>query len=139
TLQAAARAYGKHVFPGVQIERVIVIAAGGVRIASVAVPLCGESSPPPVADGWDFSEPMPRYGGVVVPIKGQRLSLLKLLAEAPGPLTVEQLKAAWEDGIAEEGTVRWTILKLKEALKSLFPQVAEPITNGEGGYSLALR
>lgn len=139
-LQAAARSYGQHVLPGVQIERVIVVAAGGVKIASVAVPLCGPPAIVPVAaEGWDFAPGETRFDGVLIPIHGQKLALLKVLAEADGPLTVEQLKVAWLDGIAEDGTIRWTLGELRKALKLLFPGLDDPITSGPEGYSLALR
>lgn len=151
-LQDAAREYAKLVHGEASPRRVIILDEHRERIAEVRIPACaGESLPavgpvptlPPTAaqQGWDFSEPWPRLDGTLLKISGKPLELLKVLAAAKGPMSVDELRRkAWPEYLAEDITIRWTIGKLKALLKAEVPLCEEPITTRpEGGYVLTLR
>lgn len=150
-LQSAARKYAAHVLPGVVARRLIILDEHRERIAEVRIPACAEGetvgvgpAPPTIAPlalpGWDFSAPTPRFDGQPIAIHGRKRDLLKLLAESPIPLSVEQMKAAWgPDYTPEPGSVRWTVGDLRRALTSLFPGCGDPVHNDDAGYSLTIR
>jgi hypothetical protein len=141
-LQEAARNFARHIAPSTLITHLTIHGPTG-KIVTLPLP---EERAEPVTDpeaaaipGWDFSRPTPRFDGTVVPIHGRKLDVLKVLAASPVPLTILQLKAAWHDYEAEDGTVRWTIGDLRRTLRELFTDLDDPVHNGPEGYSLTIR
>lgn len=149
-LQHAAREYARLVHPGTVARRVIILDEYREKIAEIRVP-AGDGLPavgtvptplPTVpVQGWDFSEPWPRFDGTILQVSGKCLELLRALAESKGPLTVDELRRrVWPEYLAEEVTIRWTVKKLRGLLKEQVPLCEEPIvTRPEGGYVLTLR
>lgn len=125
-------------------DRVIVFRHGR-KLIDLRVPHCcpaeetdAKSLPRP---GWDFADGRARFDGTLVPIVGQKLAVLKVLAEARRPLAVDDLKAAWGDEVSDEN-VRWTVGELRKLLQKEFPDWtgADPISGKKGeGYELVIR
>lgn len=147
SLQLAARVAGRHVAPGIQIVRVVLIDVSGERVLAVNVPL-GEASEGPTIDatpeprpGWDFAGKV-KFDGTTVPITGRKVAVLKLLAEARKPLTVDDLKAAWDGDEVSDENVRWTVGELRKLLLKEFPDWTgtDPIKGTKGeGYELMVK
>ena len=54
--------------------------------------------------------------------------------------TVDELRAAWGEYKAEEGTIRWQVGELKKTLKNLFGDFPGELIEATGtGYKLNLR
>jgi DNA-binding response OmpR family regulator len=143
-LQTAARDYGEMVQPGVHVGRVIIQDANGQQLAALAVPATSRaehaSTPAAPLPGWDFSRATPRLDGTEVPIYGRPLTVLKILANAGGPVLSKELAKAWDRYEPSESTVRGQIAELREKLKELFPLREEQITFIAGaGYQLEIR
>jgi hypothetical protein len=144
-LQTAARRAGQHIAPHRPIAKVRLEDFQGLEVASLSVPSGADEIPETVPEplavpGWDFTGAVPRFDGTLVPISGQKLRLLRVLAESEGPLPVDELRRkAWKDPRTVDVTIRWTIGKLGDVLREAFPGLETPITNGIDGYSLALR
>ncbi len=146
-LQDAARAVARLLSPGLEAVSVTVRVAHEIDLITIAV-LPGDEAeevlvpePPalPPPRGWAFGENSARFDGKPVAIHGRQLDLLRVLAAAVDPVKLDGLRAAWGTYPAEETTVRWTIGKLRESLALAFPGFEDPVTNGPGGYSLAIR
>lgn len=143
-LQAAARSYGDYVYPGFAIRTCVLLDDAGRRIEVLVPPCSGDGSDgpgePDEIAGWDFSRSVPRFEGVEYPISGRQLKVLKILAEADGPVPVEDLRAAWDGYNAGDGTIRELVRELKLKLKKLFPaRESEPIESTGAGYALGIR
>ncbi len=148
---AARKALAEHMAgPPSEGDRVIIM-RNGRKLLDLVVPcVCedvkeGSTSVAPAETttrrGWDFTGSIPRHEGKPVQITGRKLDVLKLLAASSQAMTVEQLRAAWDDYDIAEQTVRWTVGELKKSLAELFPGLAEPVSNdGDGsGYRLLIR
>ena len=147
-LQAAARAAGQLVAPGSQVARVCIFGVDGRRIADFTVPIgaVAVKEPPhaqaeePSRPGWSFSGNSARFDGAPIAIHGRKLDVLRVLAEADGPLGFEDLRAAWGNYKAEESTIRWTLAELRKDLKRTFIDLeGDPIENTPAGYTLVIR
>lgn len=142
-LQAAVRRYARHVLPGVPPRRVIILDESGERIAEVRTPACEDKASPLVPEvrpGWDFSGTLPRFDGTECMIHGRPLAVLKMLAEADGPVKVEDLRRAWDGYQAGDSTIRSMVVELRKTLKRLFPSWEGDLVASTGaGYALELR
>ena len=143
-LQQAARVVAR-LLSGLEAVSVTVRVAHEIDLITLAVlPGDGDETeppalpPPPPPRGWDFSTSVPRFDGTLVPIHGRQGDLLRVLALADGPLTIDGLRKAWGTYPAEETTVRWTIGKLRESLAAHF-KLEETIASGPAGYSLLMK
>lgn len=132
-LQIAARLYGARISPGEVVTRVEVFGSHG-KIASLKVPPPVAASPPP--DGWDFSRAVPHHNGKPIEIHGIRAGLLRVLAEAEGPLTLAAIRSRWETQ-AEDGTIRWHLARLRTSLSRYFKPPTVEYT--PSGYVLRVR
>lgn len=140
-LQSFARKFGKHVAPSRAVSKVTISDHVG-EIASLHVsatdePMIEEEAK--AKPGWDFTGLRPRFDGTLVDISGRKLALLRLLVEADRPLSVDELRPAWEGSQVEENSIRWQIMELRKALKSQFPGLDEPIATTTDGYKLTIR
>lgn len=146
TLQEAARAYGRLVNPGAIAAEVRIRFHDGSK-ASLPVPIMATTPVPAKVyaptlpeSGWSFFNNRPFYDGKPIDITGQKLRLLRVIAEAEGPLSVDDLRAkAWRDSRTEEVTIRWSVGELRKELRKLFDFEDDPIPNGPDGYTLALK
>lgn len=145
--QLSARTIGRAVDPGRAVARVVVLDADGRRIIDLAVPpgpvlpvalpAAAEQAPP---DGWDFSTGTARYDGRRVDVTGRKLALLKVLAEAPGPVPTDDLRAAWQGYDVSDSGIRWQVVELRKALRRAFPDFeGDPVPASGTGYQLAIR
>jgi hypothetical protein len=98
-----------------------------------------ESLTPEVRPGWDFTSHVAKFDGQPIQIFGRKLGLLRVLAEATGPITIQQMKAGWHDYDPEDGSVRWTVGDLRKTLKQFFPECEDPISNDDSGYTLTIK
>ncbi len=144
-LQAAARRYARHVLPGVAARSLIIRDEHREAIAQVRIPACdGEvkTLEPEVREGWDFSRKVPRYNGTDCPdITGKPLAVLRILAEASGQVSVEELrKAAWDGYPADDSTIRGAVASLRKKLEKLWPDwEGDVIVSHGAGYGLEIR
>lgn len=143
-LQAAARRYARHVLPGSVPRSLIIRDEHREMIAQVRVPACaGEVEPvsPEVRPGWDFSKKIPRFDGAECPdIAGRPLAVLRVLAEAAGPVSVEELRAAWDGYSADDSTIRGAVAALRKKLEKLWPDwEGDLIVSTGAGYGLEIR
>jgi hypothetical protein len=139
-LQHAARCVGSHLAPGVAVRRVAVFDEQGRTILDVLVPPGVPEKPPEALPGWDFSGNAPRFDGEQKKILGRSLQLLRVLAETDGPVSAEQLRAAWPDYTPSESTIRNQVADLRKRLKTAFPSwEGECITSTGAGYQLHIR
>lgn len=147
--QAAARAYALAVHPHAIPKRVVIYDADGGRIVEVRLHNgCGATTPPEFAAlasdvkaGWDFSRKVPVFDGKHLPeIAGRSLAVLRVLAEAPGPVDVDGLRAAWPDYAPAENSIRNQVAELRKLLKRLWPDWSgDPLPASGSGYSLEIR
>lgn len=144
-LQVSARRYGRLVLPGSDIRRVIVLDAAGHKVADVAVPP-GDDTPergpdPEVQPGWDFAGNVPLFDGRPVPIAGRGREVLKVLAEADGPVTTDQLReAVWAGYDASDSAIRFQVVELRKKLLKAFPGwEGDPVPASGAGFELAIR
>lgn len=145
-LQSAARRYARHVLPGSVARRIIIVDEHRERIAEVRIPACEDrdaapSLVPDVRPGWDFTSRIARYDGTECPdIVGRPLAVLRVLAEANGPVSVDELRAAWDGYQADESTIRGAVASLRRKLAKLWPDwEGEIIVSTGAGYGLELR
>ena len=120
-------------------RRVVILDKNSDRIAEVRIPPCEDEKAiiPTAPPGWDFSGAVPRFDGTLVPLTGRKLEILRLLADGP-PLQGKEIRDKL-DPLMSEGTARWHVGDLRDALAKLFPGLAEPIENTSEGYRLTLR
>lgn len=117
-------------------REVVRLALGSAQPAVEAKPV----APQPV--GWHFERRCGFFNGKLTGIHGNRLKLLKVLAESATPVSIDEMRVGvWNDYLCEEATIRWTIHKLREDLKSEFPDYAQPFIVSEPGvgYQLTMR
>lgn len=144
-LQAAARRYAKHVLPGVAARSLVIRDEHREPIAQVRIPACAggeaEVAAPEVRPGWDFSHRIPRFDGTECPdIAGRPLAVLRVLAEAAGPVSVEELRAAWDGYSADDSTIRGAVASLRKKLEKLWPDwEGDLIVSTGAGYGLEIR
>lgn len=139
--QAEIRRYIKHVSPGAVLKKVKFFGEGKTPIATLPIPFADETvvTKATIAKrGWDFSDTIPRLDGTIVPVSGRNAEVLKVLAESRGPVPGKVLRDALDPHMSE-GTVRWHISSLRDALKTMFPGLEEPIETTPEGYSLQIR
>ncbi len=141
-LQAAARRAADHVGGG-HPGRVVVVDLAGRKLLDVTVPMGAvdkdATDPPAVVPGWSFTERAAYFDGTAVPVSPSRLRLLRVLAEAEGPLMAKELAKLAFDRTADEENVRYHVAALKKDLAKSFADFGELIPNGGEGYRLALR
>jgi hypothetical protein len=146
--QAAVAAFAAHVAPWCHAARFVVIDSDGKTIASLMIPYgqaAARSPAPqaavPAAAGWDFSKGIPRFDGGQVPIGGRPGEVLKVLAEADGPVKLEVIrKTIWGDYPIGDGTVRFAIAELRRKLAEAFPTwEGDAVGTSTHGYTLLLR
>lgn len=96
---------------------------------------------PEVKAGWDFARKIPRFDGKEFPeIAGRSLAVLRVLAEAPGPVDVDGLRAAWPDYQPAENSIRNQVGELRKLLKRLWSDWSgDPLPASGSGYSLEIR
>lgn len=132
----AARRVQESIAPGGAPGVVTLTDAAGNVLFTARVP-APPAAPP---SRWVFSpDSFATFDGRTVPVRGQPLYLLELMAAVDHPLTTGQLKAAWHGYEVTDATVRWTIGELRKQLAVLFPHVPEPIASGPDGYRLTIR
>lgn len=137
-LQSAARKFGKHVAPH-RPAATVTISDGFGNIASLPIVEVEVTKAELVArGGWDFSEAVPRFDGTIVPVHGRKAEILRLLAESKTPLLAKTIRDALDPHMSE-GTARWHVGDLRDALAALFPGLADPIETTGEGYVLHLR
>lgn len=142
-LQAAARRYARHVLPGAACRRVILFDDHKQKVCDVLLPACAGSDEPLVPEvkpGWDFSRTVPRFDGAECAIHGRPLAVLRMLAEADGPVSVEDLRAAWDGYQAGDSTIRSMVGELRKKMQKLFPMWEGDVLPSTGaGYELGIR
>lgn len=153
-MQSAAAQFGQIVRPGSVPAIIQVQDAYGLVLFSLSIPAgvgaadptpvpgrAAEPEPPPVPAGWAFAGGAARFDGVLVPVTGRKLDVLRALAGADGPLSADDLRrAAWANYQAEESSVRWTVGELRKVLRAAFPEFpGDPVPADGGGYTLAVR
>lgn len=139
-LQSSARKFAKHVAPHRQPKKVTVSDEFGV-IGTLAVGAEPEAIVIAVSAakaGWDFTGPVPRFDGTLVQLHGRKAEILKLLVDARGPVPAKIIRDAL-DAHMSEGTARWHVGDLRDALAVLFPGLDEPISTTPEGYLLQIR
>jgi hypothetical protein len=104
-----------------------------------AVPAPGAWPPP---TGWGFQPGRFAYDGKAYPLSGRPLQILRLLAEAAGPITVDEIRRAIYAGYdADDTTITSQISRLRSILRELLelPADLNPVmASGDGGYTLNL-
>lgn len=153
-MQSAAVQYARVVHPGAQPVLIQVRDRHNCVLFSLSIPAgvgaadptpvpgrAAEPEPPPVPAGWAFAGGAARFDGVLVPVTGRKLDVLRALAGADGPLSADDLRrAAWANYQAEESSVRWTVGELRKVLRAAFPEFpGDPVPADGGGYTLAVR
>lgn len=145
-LQAAARKCGRHAMPGTTIRRVILLDDANRKVVDVAVPAAPDEPAervlePQVRPGWDFSANVPLFDGAPVPIAGRGREVLKVLAEADGPVTTDQLRElVWQGYDATDSAIRYQVVELRKKLLKMFPGwEGDPIPASGNGFTLQLR
>jgi hypothetical protein len=143
-LQAAARQVAGRFVPGAVPGAVEIKDAQGRVLFSVAVPAGsdGETQAEDAADpptGWDVDERRALFEGKPVRVASSRLKLLRVLADARGPLTAEELTDLAFDSQTTLKNTRYHITLLKEELRKAFPSFeGELVEGGDDGYRLLL-
>ena len=137
-LQSAARQAASHVCPGVQVERVVLIAVDGKTLLDVAVPAgAPNQDEPELQMGWKVTDRRAFFDGKSLLISASRLKLLKVLLEADGPLAGKEIAKLAFSGRTDEDGARFHIRKLREELKAALDYDGDPIP-GDGGYRMVL-
>lgn len=142
-LQRLAFLVGRQIAPNdTPVELVLKLASG----RKARLPVLEQHEPvaateAEVRPGWDFSRRVPRYDGVEYPeIAGRPLAVLRVLAEANGPVNVDELRKAWDGYAADESTIRGAVAALRKKLVKLFPDFeGDPIISTGAGYGLEIR
>jgi DNA-binding response OmpR family regulator len=144
-LQEAARRAASILHPEDRAVRVIVVGRDGVEIVNVVVPPSGthptpetRADPPAVVPGWSFTERSALFDGKEAAVGPSRVRLLKVLAEAEGPMTAKELAKATYGANGDEESARFHVRELRKELKAHFDFEGDPVPN-DGGYRLALR
>jgi DNA-binding response OmpR family regulator len=143
-LQASVRRYARHVLPGSHARRCVILDEHQEEIAAVRVPACegkdAETLAPEVVSGWDFRGHLPRFDGVEYPISGRPLAVLRVLGEASGSVSVEDLRAVWDKFDVSDSTIRGAVADLRKRLEKLWPDWEGDVIEATGnGYSLHIR
>jgi DNA-binding response OmpR family regulator len=144
-LLMAARAAARYLAPGTVPERVMVLAAGRVRIVELAIPFGVDEAPaeeerPASVAGWSFAGKVAHFDGVPISISPSRVRLLRAIAEAASALTARELLERAFDRETDVANVRYHVKELRRELKAAFPNFeGELIAGTDEGYKLLLK
>lgn len=142
-LQLAAARAAEHTSPGERAFRVVVFGANGAKLLDAAVPACccgkAAATGSTVSAGWVVTDRAATFNEVAVPVKGRSLDVLRVLAGGD-VVSVDELRAAWGDYNAEDGTIRWQVGELRKVLKKQFGDFPGELIESTGaGYRLVLK
>jgi DNA-binding response OmpR family regulator len=146
-LRAAAVA-ARHIGCRERAARVVVYCAEGLKVIDLHVPHealhQGDDSPrqsaaSEVVPGWRFTDRAAFFDGRPVAVSPSRVRLLRLLAEADGPLLAREIRDRVYDAQTTEGNVRYHIEMLRDELAAAFPRFEGDLVTNDGGYRLEMR
>ena len=142
-LQTAARAAARHVNPHTRARNVIVLDVNGEQVLDLQVPAGADADAdglaPAVRPGWDVDDRRALFDGQPIRVAASRLRLLRVLAEAEGPLPAKELARLAFDRESDEENARYHVRELRKELKVAFDGFEGEIIPGDGGYRLVLR
>jgi DNA-binding response OmpR family regulator len=92
----------------------------------------------PKPNGWDFRPGEASWNGVVFSIAGKPAAVLKVLAEAGGPVDdATIIEKVWGDDV-EPHSLQAAVSSLRTALKRTCGVAGDPVNRVDGGYRLCI-